>query len=60
MERHPAVDELMNTKTSLSTGSLGGWAMFADFSSVLLQALVTGVAVSLVAGGTVLLVALAG
>ena len=40
--------------------SIGGWAMFVDFSSLLLKASVGGVAFSLIAGGSVLLVALVG
>jgi len=41
--------------------SLGGWATFIDFSALFLRASAAGVAVSLVAGGgVVLLVALVG
>jgi hypothetical protein len=51
---------MMNTKATPSARALGGWAIFADFSGLLLKASAAGVAVSLVAGGVVLLVALAG
>jgi len=47
----------MESKPSSSARSLGGWAVFADFSSLLIKASAAGVAVSLVAGGVVLLVA---
>ena len=50
----------MNTKATPSARALGGWAIFADFSGLLLKASAAGVAVSLVAGAVVLLVALAG
>jgi hypothetical protein len=50
----------METKTNSAARGLGGWAMFADFSGLLLKASAAGVAVSLLAGGAVLLVVLAG
>ena len=50
----------MNTKATPSARAFGGWAIFADFSGLLLKASAAGIAVSLVAGGVVLLVALAG
>jgi hypothetical protein len=49
----------MDTKAS-PPRSIGAWAMFVDFSSVLLTASVGGVVFSLIAGGGVLLVALVG
>jgi hypothetical protein len=48
---------MMEPKPSVSARGLGGWAVFADFSSLLLKASAAGVVVSLVAGGVVLLVA---
>jgi len=49
----------MDTKAS-PPSSIRGWAMFVDFSGLLLKASVQGVAFSLIAGGCVLLVALIG
>jgi hypothetical protein len=48
-----------DARATLSTPHPGGWAMLADFSGLLLKASLAGVAVSLVAGGGVVLLALA-
>jgi len=48
---------LMETKTNSSARGLGGWAMFADFSGLLLKASAAGLAASVLVGGVVLLVA---
>jgi hypothetical protein len=50
----------MESRTNPSARSLGGWAMFADFSGLLLKAAGAGLAVSVVVGGAVLLVATLG
>jgi hypothetical protein len=47
----------METKTNSSARGLGGWAMFADFSGLLLKASAAGLAASVLVGGVVLLVA---
>jgi hypothetical protein len=47
----------MESRTNSSARSLGGWAMLADFSGLLLKAAVAGLAVSVAVGAVVLLVA---
>ena len=47
----------MDTKTNYSARGLGGWAMLADFSGLLLKASAAGLAVSVIVGAVVLLVA---
>jgi hypothetical protein len=47
----------MDTKTNSSVRGLGGWAVFADFSGLLLKASAAGLAASLLVGGVVLIVA---
>ena len=47
----------MDSKATPSARGLGGWAVLADFSSLLLKASAAGLAVSLVVGGVVLLIA---
>jgi hypothetical protein len=47
----------MESRTNSSARSLGGWAMFADFSGLLLKAAAAGLAVSVAVGAVVLLVA---
>ena len=47
----------MESKANSSARSLGGWAMFADFSGLLLKASAAGLAASVVVGAVVLIVA---
>ena len=47
----------METKATSSARSLGGWAMLADFSGLLLKASAAGLAASVVVGAVVLIVA---
>jgi hypothetical protein len=47
----------MESRTNSSARGLGGWAMLADFSGLLLKAAGAGLAVSVVVGAAVLLVA---
>jgi hypothetical protein len=47
----------METKANSSARSLGGWAMLADFSGLLLKASAAGLAASVVVGAVVLIVA---
>jgi len=47
----------METKATSSARSLGGWAMLADFSGLLLKASAAGLAASIVVGAVVLIVA---
>jgi hypothetical protein len=47
----------MESKANSSARSLGGWAMLADFSGLLLKASAAGIAVSVAVGAVVLLVA---
>jgi hypothetical protein len=47
----------MKTAQSQAARTIGGWAVLADFSGLLVKAVVVGLAVSLFAGGIVLLVA---
>ena len=47
----------METKSTSSARSLGGWAMLADFSGLLLKASVAGLAASVAVGAVVLIVA---
>jgi len=47
----------MESKANSSARSLGGWAMLADFSGLLLKASAAGLAASIVVGAVVLLVA---
>jgi hypothetical protein len=47
----------MDTKTNSSARGLGGWAVFADFSGLLLKASAAGLAASLLVGAVVLIVA---
>ena len=47
----------METKPTSSARSLGGWAMLADFSGLLLKASVAGLAASVAVGAVVLIVA---
>jgi hypothetical protein len=47
----------MKTAQSQAARAIGGWAVLADFSGLLVKAAVVGLAVSLLAGGLVLLVA---
>ena len=50
----------MESKANSSARSLGGWAMLADFSRLLLKASAAGLAVSVVVGAAVVLVAILG
>ncbi|MET0679392.1 MAG: hypothetical protein ABWZ41_00175 [Burkholderiales bacterium] len=43
-----------------SSARMGGWAMLADFSGLLLKASAAGLAVSVVVGAAVVLVAILG
>jgi hypothetical protein len=47
----------METKVDSSARSLGGWAMLADFSGLLLKASAVGLAASIFVGAVVLVVA---
>jgi hypothetical protein len=47
----------METKTDSSARSLGGWAVLADFSGLLLKASAAGLAASLAVAAVVLAVA---
>lgn len=47
----------METKVNSSARGLGGWAMLADFSGLLLKASAAGLAASVLVGGIVLIVA---
>jgi hypothetical protein len=50
----------MESRANSSARGLGGWAMLADFSGLLLKAAGAGLAVSVVVGGAVVLVAILG
>jgi hypothetical protein len=47
----------METKADSSARSLGGWAVFADFSGLLLKASITGLAAGVAVGAVVLVFA---
>ena len=48
---------MMETKANSSARSLGGWAVLADFSGLLIKALAVGLAASVAVGAVVLIVA---